>query len=184
MANILAIDPGTTESAYMCLYDGKITEFAIMPNTTLLHIIPQFTAEHFAIETVASYGMAVGVSVFETCFWIGRFIQRWVEVHGEGTFTKVYRKDVKMHLCNSMRAKDSNIRQALIDKFGGEDMAIGNKKCPKCKGKGWYGAGRPICPKCDGLKWRLPPGPLVGISEDVWAALGVAITYSEISEIQ
>jgi hypothetical protein len=36
----------------------------------------------------------------------------------------VFRKDVKMHLCNSMRAKDANIRTALIDKLG----APGTKK--------------------------------------------------------
>ena len=67
MAKILAIDPGNVQSAYMCFYDGKLTEFAIMPNAKLRHIIPQFTAEHLAIEMVASYGMPVGATVFETC---------------------------------------------------------------------------------------------------------------------
>ena len=38
----------------------------------------------------------------------------------------VYRKDIKMHFCNSMRAKDKNIRQVLIDRFG----APGRKKHP------------------------------------------------------
>jgi hypothetical protein len=31
-----------------------------------------------------------------------------------------------MHLCNSMRAKDANVRQALIDRFG----PVGTKKQP------------------------------------------------------
>lgn len=154
---ILAIDPGNEQSAYMYFEDGKIVEFSIMPNSNMLHIIPQFgRAEHLAIEMVASYGMAVGKTVFETCLWIGRFTQRWVEVHGEETWTKVYRKDVKMHLCNSMRAKDANIRQALLDRYpatgGGKTPQIGTKK---------------------------EPGPLYGVSKDVWAALGVAITYAE-----
>jgi hypothetical protein len=34
-----------------------------------------------------------------------------------------------MNLCNSMKAKDSNIRQALIDRFG----EVGVKKAP-----GWF----------------------------------------------
>ena len=36
------------------------------------------------------------------------------------------RKDIKMNLCNTTRAKDSNIRQALIDRFG----VPGTKKSP------------------------------------------------------
>jgi len=38
----------------------------------------------------------------------------------------VPRRDVKMHLCSSVRAKDGNIRQALIDRFG----ADGTKRKP------------------------------------------------------
>ena len=65
------------------------------------------------IEMVASYGMAVGETVFETVFWIGRFFQAY-----DGKAHRLYRKDVKMHLCHSMRAKGSNITQALRDRFG------------------------------------------------------------------
>jgi uncharacterized OB-fold protein len=86
---------------------------------------------------------------------------------------------VTMHLCKSTRAKDTNVRQAIIDLYGGEEKAIGGKKCPECKGKGWFGPGRPVCPKCDGKKWKTPPGPLNGIATDVWAALAVAITFAE-----
>ena len=75
------------------------------------------------IEMVACYGMAVGAEVFETVFWIGRF---WEIARRDIGVTRLYRKDVKMHLCNSMRAKDGNIRQALIDKLG----APGTKKNP------------------------------------------------------
>jgi len=74
---------------------------------------------------IASYGMAVGKEVFETCVWIGRFIEiarlRNIEVE------YIYRKEEKMNLCNSMKAKDSNIRQALIDRFG----EVGTKKNPR-----------------------------------------------------
>jgi hypothetical protein len=73
---------------------------------------------------IASYGMAVGASVFETCVWIGRFVQT-ASVSG-GNVTRVFRKDVKLHLCNSPRAKDGNVRQALIDRLGPQ----GTKKAP------------------------------------------------------
>ncbi|MBQ1764316.1 MAG: hypothetical protein IIZ92_15615 [Aquincola sp.] len=76
-----------------------------------------------AIEMIASYGMPVGREVFETCVWIGRFVQAW---HSPDKVRLVYRRDVKLHLCGSPRAKDPNIRQALIDKLG----PAGTKKDP------------------------------------------------------
>ena len=148
---VIAIDPGNEQSAYVCYHDGKPIEFDIVPNDSLLHRLNQFTADEMAIEMVASYGMAVGKTVFETCVWIGRFIQKWPK-----PFTKVYRKDVKMYLCNSMRAKDGNVRQAIIDKF----PATGGGKCPQI-----------------GIKSK--PGPLYGVSKDVWSALAVAITFTK-----
>lgn len=68
-----------------------------------------------AIEMVASYGMPVGREVFETVRWIGRFQQAWSEPEA---VKLVYRQDVKLHLCKSVRAKDANIWQALKDRFG------------------------------------------------------------------
>ena len=56
-----------------------------------------------------------------------------------------------MHLCGHPRAKDPNIRQALLDRFGpGREKALGTKKAP---------------------------GALYGIKGDEWAALAVAITW-------
>ena len=74
------------------------------------------------IEMIASYGMPVGKEVFETCVWIGKF----AEASGMKE-NYIYRKDEKMNLCHSMKAKDSNIRQALIDRFG----VVGTKKKPR-----------------------------------------------------
>lgn len=76
--------------------------------------------EVIAIEMIASYGMPCGKEVFETCLWIGRFTEHCREPR------LVYRRDIKMHHCGSARAKDANIRQALIDKYG----APGTKKNP------------------------------------------------------
>lgn len=79
------------------------------------------------IEMIASYGMAVGKEVFDTCVWIGRFKQKSIE--NDIPVEYIYRKEEKMNICNSMKAKDSNIRQALIDRFG----VVGTKKKP-----GWF----------------------------------------------
>jgi hypothetical protein len=77
-----------------------------------------------AIEWIQSYGMAVGQTVFNTCLWCGRFQQ--VAIDGGFPVELIPRKEVKLHLCNSLRAKDANVRQALIDKVGPQ----GKKACP------------------------------------------------------
>ena len=129
---ILAIDPGNIESAY-CVIDKKTykpIEFAKVKNEQLLEYIWDYIpreVDTLVIEMVASYGMAVGKEVFDTCVWIGRFIE--TALINNKDYEYIYRKDVKMNLCNSMRAKDSNIRQALIDRFG----VVGTKK-----NQGWF----------------------------------------------
>ena len=75
---VLAIDPGNIESAY-CLIDKetyKPIEFGKVDNTRLLMLLGELDYKELAIEMIASYGMPVGKEVFDTCVWIGRFIQR------------------------------------------------------------------------------------------------------------
>ena len=119
---VLAIDPGNEESAYVLLDKEtyKPLEFGKVDNTRLLMLLLELEYQELAIEMIASYGMPVGREVFETCVWIGRFIQ----IRQCPDFEYIYRKDEKMCLCGSMKAKDSNIRQALIDRFG----EVGTKK--------------------------------------------------------
>lgn len=121
---ILAIDPGTTESGWV-LFDGKtVMESGVTANPYLLDLLRgNHNNDSFAIEMIASYGMPVGREVFETCVWIGRFQQAWRDPEA---VRLVYRRDVKLHLCGSPRAKDANIRQALIDKLG----PVGTKNAP------------------------------------------------------
>jgi len=124
---LLAIDPGNIESAF-CWVDDDLqpNEFGKVKNKDLLEIIYSSEPELVVIERIASYGMAVGKEIFETCEWVGRFTEA---ANWAGTAAYVYRKDVKMALCGSTRAKDSNIRQALIDRYG----EVGTKKNP-----GWF----------------------------------------------
>lgn len=154
---ILAIDPGNIESGYAVIEmpDFKLLNFGKVKNEDLLGMLEEWyiggsNIEAVAIEMVASYGMAVGKSVFDTCVWIGRFVQA---LDGEKV-DFVYRKDEKMCLCGSMKAKDSNIRQALIDRYAKHDFKNGK-----------------------GVKKN--PDTFYGVSKDVWQAIAVGVTYYE-----
>jgi hypothetical protein len=58
--------------------------------------------------------------------WTGRFIERWRDYAAMGDPIRIPRGEIKVHLCRSTKAKDANVRQALIDRFG----APGTKKAP------------------------------------------------------
>ena len=149
MTALLAIDPGTTHSGWVRFADGRVTASGVAENHDILEMVDDDSLGNVAIEMIASYGMAVGREVFETCVWIGRFIERRSD---RNECRLVYRKDVKLHLCGSPRAKDANIRQALIDRWGGKAEAVGTVK---------------------------KPGPLYGVKSHAWAALAVAVTALE-----
>lgn len=118
--NLLAIDPGTTQSAYV-FYDTHKTEIHekdIVENQKMIAVIESSDPDEIAIEMIAAMGMAVGKSVFETCLWIGRYVQVAYDLAIPCSF--VYRREEKIFLCGSMKAKDANIRQAIIDILGKE----------------------------------------------------------------
>jgi hypothetical protein len=146
---ILAIDPGTTESGWVHLEGGRVIESGVLANADMLVRVRRWGAP-LAIEMIASYGMAVGREVFETCVWIGRFQQAYCAPH---TVHFVCRRDVKLHLCGSPQATDANIRRALLDLF----PRTGGGKTPQV-----------------GIKSQ--PGPLYGVASHAWAALAVAMT--------
>lgn len=127
MTSILAIDPGTEQSGWCFFSAGEkcVRDSGVAPNATVLrNIIPFYDkVSVLAIEMVASYGMPVGREVFETVRWIGRFQQAW---RAPEEVRLIYRRDVKLHLCGSMRAKDPHVWQALIDKLG----PVGTKANP------------------------------------------------------
>lgn len=146
--SILAIDPGPTQSAWIEYDAGKIGAFAKQDNQTILERLRRDNSGAvLVVEQIAAMGMSVGAEVFETVFWSGRFVEAWEPAN----WARIKRHEVKMHLCQHPRAKDGNIRQALIDLYGGDSVARGRKAAK---------------------------GPLYGISGDVWAALAVAVTYS------
>ena len=111
---IFAIDAGTENSAFV-IYEtgGGIIDHGIVPNTEMRQVLIGREYDLVSCEMIACYGMPVGASTFVTCLWIGRFMEV-----ARTEFLLVYRKDIKLFLCGSMRAKDANIRQALIDRLG------------------------------------------------------------------
>jgi hypothetical protein len=124
---ILAIDPGPVQSAWVIWGDGKAQGAEIIPNAELLAGLRDggfCDTTCVAVEMIACYGMPVGAETFETCKVIGRIEECCHRRNLPIRF--VYRRDVKMHLCGNNRAKDGNIRQALIDKLG----PVGTKKKP------------------------------------------------------
>ena len=126
---VLAIDPGPTTSGWV-LFDGeRVVEGSPEAINEALVWRAETSRAPVAIEWISNMGMQVGASVFETCFWAGRFAQ----ARGASHVTRIKRIDVKKHLCGQTRAKDANIRAALIDRFGGIEgkaKAVGTKKSP------------------------------------------------------
>ncbi len=146
---VLGLDPGPEQSAIVSFDGVRVLSHHKVHNHEIFQLMSSLAIHHesvLVIEQIAAMGMAVGAEVFETCFWSGRFAQAW-----HGPLERVKRHEVKMHLCGNMRAKDANIRVALMDRFGGS-QSVGKKKTP---------------------------GPLFGISGDQWSALAVAVTWFE-----
>ncbi len=122
---ILAIDPGTERSAWLVL-DGHVQRFGIEPNDELLRRLRggMIRPEVVVIEQIEGYGMTVGREVFETIHWSGRFQEAAEHAPRERpappAVVGLTRRKVKIAICHDTKAKDPNIRAALIERFGGE----------------------------------------------------------------
>lgn len=145
---VLALDPGTVETAYV-LWDGsKLFSKGILPNKEIISGIYDslWFAHACYIEEIAGYGMNVGAEVFKTIYWYGRFAEAWYANSLSATeAVLVPRKTIKLHHCGSNKATDANVRQVLVDRFG-----------PPGK--------------------KSNPNPITfGVSTHVWSALAIAV---------
>jgi hypothetical protein len=155
---LIAIDPGSKESAFV-VWDGKrIWGRDLLENNSVKSMLQtcfssnEINAQYeLVIEKVACYGMPVGESIFETVYWSGRFTEAFA-----GEAYRLPRKDVKMHLCGNVRAKDSNVTQALVDRFAPFE---------KNKGKGT----------------KKSPGFFYRFKADIWQAFALAVTYWDLN---
>ena len=162
METIFAIDPGNIQSGYAVIEmpNFRLVNFGKVENGELIRLLEIYNnrtdsndPDVFVIEKIASYGMPVGADVFDTCIWIGQFLRALKDK--QTAF--VFRKDEKMTLCGSMRAKDTNIRQELINRYAKHDFKNGK-----------------------GIKTN--QDTFYGVSKDVWAAIAVGVTYYEMKK--
>lgn len=162
---ILAIDPGTEKSGWV-LYEPtemKVLDSCVKDNKSALLVLSEFDVHekkdlYLVFERIVCQGMPVGKETFDTVEFVGACLYTYYDLwdwENRHKYT-VTRHQVKIHLCGSARAKDANIRQAIIDRFpptgGGKCRQIGTKK---------------------------QPGPLYGVKSHCWSALAVAITWYE-----
>lgn len=116
---ILGIDPGSTDSAF-CLIDTdyRIKDADKLPNAKMIGYITDMPFSIAAIESIQSYGMAVGREVFETCYMIGRIQQKIFSLGGK--FALIPRPEYTRRLCGVQKVNDAILRQALLLRFGGD----------------------------------------------------------------
>jgi hypothetical protein len=119
---IVAVDPGTTQSACVQWDGARILNAEILPNEEVLAALEATSGvDVLVIEWITGYGKPVGSETFETCRWVGRFQQAF-----QGRVVLLPRREVKRHLCETTTAKDPHVWQALKARFG----EPGKKKAP------------------------------------------------------
>lgn len=161
MPTLLALDPGNTHTGWVVIdtTTRQPLRFDKTGNRDLLDQLgaPNLETDHVVIEMVASYGMAVGADVFETCVWIGRFYEAVACTLVDPDLVK--RLPVKVHHCHSAKATDANIRQALVDRFapGQPNHGKGTTKAP-----GWFH----------------------GFHADIWQAYALAVYAADQLELE
>lgn len=158
----ITIDPGSKQSGFVIndVDDMRVINHGIIDNNRLAGMIEMRHEEDvMLVEYSKAYVMASKTASFfpqqvlDTAVWIGQFIQAF---SGPDRINVEFvdRRDVKMYLCRSARAKDSHVTEAVIARYECRDMR-------EAKGT------------------KAAPGPLYGVKGDVWQALGVFITWRE-----
>jgi hypothetical protein len=149
---ILAIDPGPEFSAYAVLDNfRRIHAKGKVESDNLAEMLREKCFKPFVDVVVIEKIASYGMPVGAEVFETCVWSGRFMEAALPLPVERITRHEVKLALCHSARANDATIRQALIDRYGGPS-AIGRKA---------------------------NPGPLYGVSGDVWAAIAVGHTYMD-----
>jgi hypothetical protein len=156
---LLAIDPGSSRSAWVAVdeldVELPIVGHGIDPNDHLLEELYRTGIFYGAatIEWMSPRGMPTSAQEFETLYWVGRFSEALLS--RDVPVDRITRLKIKVHVCGSARANDTNIRAALIDRYGGSGG------------------------KAQAIGLKANPGPLYGLGADEWAALALAVTWAD-----
>ena len=154
----LAVDPGTTESAYCGMNsDYSLIAAAKVKNERLMQLINLGGYDAIVIECMEARTLNVkkfdpdgktpppqkiGDETYETCIWIGRFME--AAIRRNMAVYRVYRSEERSTLVPSKKNKlppfegpvpksiDAQIRMALIRRFAKHDKknGKGRKNCP------------------------------------------------------
>lgn len=176
---ILAIDPGTTQSAYaMIREDYSIISAAKVGNEELLTLVKGGEYDALVVEFMEARTLnadtkalkagkrprlqKIGKETYTTCRWIGRFEQ--VAVERGKPVSDVYRSEEKNRLIPTKKNRlqplpepvpksaDAQIRAALIRRFAKHDMKNGK--------------GRATC-----------KDTFYGFRDDMWSAFAVGVVH-------
>ena len=189
---LLVIDPGNEKSGWaLWRYEDMKPDTAPYRsgdhfNAALRALISRLKEDNHVGQVIFEFpvprGEGVKWQVFATCREVGRMEQILRDTGTTGEPVEIYladRQDVKLHLCRKATAKDGDVRRAVLERFGGEKIALNKGKCLSCGGKGQTGKGKAkvSCPTCEG-RGTVNPGPLAGVSgTDEISAIAIGLCW-------
>lgn len=163
----VAIDPGAKESGYVVLTGKTVNEHGKIPNQTVIdYLLDVYAGRQVVLERPTLYGVA-GDDLLQTCIWFGRFFQAcpgtadWLtrgDVVRYWTGRAVLSKPKDAPEGYKQPKPDAVLKQLIIDRYGGKDVAIGKGPTKKSPGN---------------------PGPLFGVEKDAWQALALGLAYQD-----
>jgi hypothetical protein len=116
---ILAIDPGTTTSGVVsyCAFSQRV-EWAKsdMPNEGVLVAVRDGNYDLLACESIEAMYAHVGKETIRTIRFTGRIEEAGNAIGKPARLLSTH--DVKKLVCGTASAKDSAVRQAIIDRLG------------------------------------------------------------------
>jgi hypothetical protein len=160
MLQILAIDPGPTESGWVRMDGtGTVIDSGHDANAEVDDLVLAFSKSSLysilAIEGICSYGRAIGNDVFHTLLWIGHFCRSF-RMEGFKSISVVMKTKPQIAhiLTGSPNASGTAVKNAIFHGYM-KKLNLATEKLVKGTNK--------------------HPGPLAGITDHKFSALTVGI---------